>query len=92
MYYIHDLGVITDSDSLHLVDRNKIREKKLRVKLYEKSEESSPQDLYLEGSFRSVDSLIRDVDKNLVYLVEINNILLDPPMAIKSGVCEGEFG
>lgn len=79
MYYIHDLGVITDSESLHLVDRKKIREKKLRVKLYEKSEESSLQDLYLEGSFESVDCLIREVDRNSVYLVEI---MLSPSWAI----------
>lgn len=58
---LHDVGLITDSDVSHVIDKNKIRREKqnVRAELCSKSDEFPLQGLYLDG--RKDDTLVVDL-------------------------------
>lgn len=58
---LHDFGIITDSDSSHVIDKNKIRRDKkvLRADLCNKSNDTPMQGLYLDG--RKDETLVVEV-------------------------------
>ncbi|GBN83756.1 hypothetical protein AVEN_141238-1 [Araneus ventricosus] len=58
---LHDVGLITDSDVSHVIDKNKIRREKqnVRVEFCSKSDEFPLQGLYLDG--RKDDALVIDL-------------------------------